>query len=157
MYAALKTKEQRAKERTASQGTWHLSHVRPLLARVTLSTRSSWPFSLFSARSLDDPLLRLPSSILGVVTVYAPVELPLTFLRLFVLCWGLDSTSLILGRFVLSAKSAFPPFFGDSHSMRRYLRPCSFLSSFFSFSLSLSHVFPSGASCLPLPVLSSWC
>ena len=47
---------------------------------------------LFFARSLDDPLLRVPSSILGVVSVFAPVELPLTFLRLFVLCWGLDST-----------------------------------------------------------------
>ena len=76
----------------SEQRTWHLSHVRPLLARVTLSTRSSWPFSLFSARSLDDPLLRLPSSILGVVSVFAPVEHPLTFLRLFVLHWGLDST-----------------------------------------------------------------
>ena len=61
--------------------------------------------------------------------------------------------SPILERFVLSAKSAFPPFFGDSHSMRRYLRPCSILSSFF---LSLSF-FPSVASCLPLSVLSSWC
>ena len=38
----------------------------------------------------------MPSSTLGVVSVFAPVELPLTFLRLFVLCWGLDSTSLIL-------------------------------------------------------------
>ena len=47
---------------------------------------------LFFARSLDDPLLRMPSSILGVVSVFAPVEHPLTFLRLFVLCWGLDST-----------------------------------------------------------------
>ena len=104
---------------------------------------------LFFARSLDDPLLRMPSSILGVVSVFAPVEHPLTFLRLFVLCWGLDSTSLILGRFVLSAKSAFPPFFGDSHSMRRYLRPCSILSSFF---LSLSLLFFP-----PLSVLCSRC
>ena len=47
---------------------------------------------LLFARSLDDPLLRMPSSILGVVSVFAPVEHPLTFLRLFVLCWGLDST-----------------------------------------------------------------
>ena len=49
-------------------------------------------FLLSFARSADDPLLRLPSSILGVVSVFAPVEHPLTFLRLFVLCWGLDST-----------------------------------------------------------------
>ena len=92
-------------------------------------------FLLSFARSAGDPLLRLPSSILGVVSVFAPVEHPLTFLRLFVLCWGLDSTSLIIGRFVLSAKSAFPPFFGDSHSTRRSLRLCSILSSFLSFCL----------------------
>ena len=49
-------------------------------------------FLLSFARSPDDPLLRLPSSILGVVSVFALVEHPLTFLRLFVLCWGLDST-----------------------------------------------------------------
>ena len=76
----------------SEQRTWHLCHVRPLLTRVTLSTRSSRPFSFVFARSPDDPLLRMPSSILGVVSVFAPVELPLTFLRLFVLCWGLDST-----------------------------------------------------------------
>ena len=50
--------------------------------------------------------------------------------------------SPILERLVLSAKSAFPPFFGDSHSMRRYLRPCSFLSSFFSFSLLFFPLWP---------------
>ena len=49
-------------------------------------------FLLPFARSPDDPLLRMPSSTLGVVSVFAPVELPLTFLRLIVLCWGLDST-----------------------------------------------------------------
>ena len=43
--------------------------------------------------------------------------------------------SPILERLVLSAKSAFPLFFGDSHSMRRYLRPCSILSSFFPLPL----------------------
>ena len=49
-------------------------------------------FLFHFARSPDDPLLRMPSSILGVVPAFAPVELPLTFLRLIVLCWGLDAT-----------------------------------------------------------------